>query len=567
MYVENGPVELLRRRAADSADRVALVDGVGNALTYGVWLDEALRSAAALRSMGLQPRGRAVLVFSNADILEYATTYVSVLILTATTCPVPGTYTAREVDSAVRNCRADLVLRPGWRSEASAAGARPPTVDAERGDFLAQILLTSGSTAVPKAVAATYANLARGLTGSYVPLPPTEERDLFVHALPIGGNAAQSMLLTCLTAPEETLVLPSFDSRRFVDALDGFQGDAGTLLIPAMAAALVTHCRQNGVETIGNLTNLGLTGGRSRPGLLGALAELCPNATITNFYTTTEAWPAGVSIEYDGKRPESVGRIRDGRVRVVSDEGRDCKPHEVGAVEFLVPGEERRTYLRSGDAGTADRPQVVTDDLGYLDDENYLYLTGRRTDVIETGGYKVSAAEVEDVVCALPYVADACVFGVPSASMGSVVVLAAVCDEPTEPARLRRDCRERLEPSKCPAVVFVMNELPLNHAGKPDKEALRRRAMARQEGPSSSHDAHDDPLAARLCRLWEEVLELERVESDDNFFLIGGDSLAVVGLLSRVEEDTGVEVGVLDFLENSTPRSLAGLLGAGSKLR
>lgn len=188
MSVENGPVELLRRRAAESADRVALVDGAGNTLPYGVWLEEALWSAAVLRGMGLQPRGRAVLAFSNADILEYATTYLSVLVLSATACPVPGTYTAREVENAVRNCRADLVLRPGWRSEMSNAGALPPELDAERDDFLAQILLTSGSTAAPKAVAATYANLARGLASSYVPVPPAGERDLFVHALPIGGT-------------------------------------------------------------------------------------------------------------------------------------------------------------------------------------------------------------------------------------------------------------------------------------------------------------------------------------------------------------------------------------------
>lgn len=369
------------------------------------------------------------------------------------------------------------------------------------------------------------------------------------------------MLLTCLTAPEETRVLPSFDTWRFIDTLGSFPGDAGTLLIPAMASALVAHCRRNGVETIGNLTNLGLTGGRSRPGLLAALAKLCPNATITNFYTTTEAWPAGVSIEYSGERPESVGRVRDGRVRVVSGEGRECGPYEVGTVEFLVPGEERRSYLRSGDADAAAGPQVATDDLGYLDDENYLYLTGRRTDVIETGGHKVSAAEVEDAVCDLPYVAEACVFGIPSVSMGSVVVLAAVCEESTGSARLHRDCRERLDPSKCPAVVLVVDEIPLTHAGKPDKDALRHMVMEGQKGAASSHDAHDEPLLERLCQLWTELLELERVEPDDSFFLIGGDSLAVVEMLSRVEEDTGIDVDVVDFLENQTPRSLACLLG------
>jgi long-chain acyl-CoA synthetase len=143
---------------------------------------------------------------------------------------------------------------------------------------------------------------------------------------------------------------------------------------------------------------------------------------------------------------------------------------DVGEVWVIAPHSERFEYWGDADkTRSAWRGGAFTvGDLGYLDDDGYLFLTGRRHDTIITGGVNVYPQEVEAVLCQHPAVAEALVFGVEHPEWGQEVHAAVVAEEnmPLDPELLRTWARERLAGYKCPRVLKVVKSLPRTATGK-----------------------------------------------------------------------------------------------------
>jgi HIP---CoA ligase len=123
-----------------------------------------------------------------------------------------------------------------------------------------------------------------------------------------------------------------------------------------------------------------------------------------------------------------------------------------------------------------------TRDAGYLDDDGYLYLTGRLKDMYITGGSNVYAAEVERVLAGHPGVAEAAVIGVPDDTLGEVglAFLIPAAGTGLDESDVLRHCREHLAAYKCPASLVIVGELPRNEPGKVVKKKLREQARATQ---------------------------------------------------------------------------------------
>jgi long-chain acyl-CoA synthetase len=143
-----------------------------------------------------------------------------------------------------------------------------------------------------------------------------------------------------------------------------------------------------------------------------------------------------------------------------------------GIIWCQVPEHARFTYWRdpAKTAATWDDDWFTVGDLGRLDDAGYLYLDGRRTDLIISGGVNVYPAEVERIVLELPGVTQAAAFGVPDDRWGQRVCLAVIGDVP--PSVIQAHCEARLAPAKRPKTVLVVAELPLTHSGKVDRLRL-----------------------------------------------------------------------------------------------
>jgi len=184
------------------------------------------------------------------------------------------------------------------------------------------------------------------------------------------------------------------------------------------------------------------------------------------------------------KHKGSVGRPVLGPVHILDEAGRERPRGQVGDVWSAAPSDvhyhndPRQTALARNDRGW-----TTLGDIGYLDDDGYLYLTDRKAFTIITGGSKVYPREVEDVLIAHPQVVDSAVFGVPDDDLGEIV-MAVVQPSSMEgagsdlEADLIRHCRERLAAFKCPHAIAFLPELPRHDTGKLYKRELRSRFSA-----------------------------------------------------------------------------------------
>ncbi|NJP26907.1 long-chain fatty acid--CoA ligase [Microbispora sp. SCL1-1] len=463
---------LLRERAAADPGRVAMtVHGAGS-LTFGEWEHRARGVARALRGRGIGRGDRVGLVFGNGDWLDYAVAFFGVLDAGAVAVPLSDRLAAADVDAMLAHCGATAVLRPGEvpYAEGAESGGDGGCGDLEPvgpGDP-AQILYTSGTTGRPKGVAATHANLAHGCGGRRRPF--THSRHL-AHAFPIGTNAGQWMLVNAVDAHPEVVTLPRFTPGRFAALIEHYR--AGTVfVVPAMAIEMLAA----GVQARHDLSSVLLLGSAAAPLPARVAGDLCaafPNATITNYYTSTEAAPAQTVMIYDPERPSSVGRpVSGGAVRIAAADGGALPPGTTGEVWMRSPAATRAYYGDEAATGEVFRGGWVRmGDLGYLDDDGYLYLVDRESDVIKSGAYKVSTIHVEEAVHRHPGVVEAAAFGVPHPTLGKAVAVAVVGTVAHE--ELRIFLKDLLAPHELPVRLITLDALPRNNGGKVDKRSLR----------------------------------------------------------------------------------------------
>jgi fatty-acyl-CoA synthase len=206
---------------------------------------------------------------------------------------------------------------------------------------------------------------------------------------------------------------------------------------------------------------------------------------LYEYYSATE----GIGITFiDSEqwlaRPGSVGRDGVlGIAHIVGEDGRDLPPGETGVIYFE---RDEMTFAYRGDPEKTaasrhpDHPNWATvGDLGYLDEDRFLYLTDRQSHMIISGGVNIYPREVEDVLTLHPAVYDVAVIGVPDEEMGERVLgVVQLADGVTWTPELERElvdhCRARLARFKCPTRIDAVDELPRTPTGKLLKHVLRR---------------------------------------------------------------------------------------------
>ncbi|MGE2734249.1 fatty-acid--CoA ligase FadD4 [Mycolicibacterium vaccae] len=213
---------------------------------------------------------------------------------------------------------------------------------------------------------------------------------------------------------------------------------------------------------------------------------------IDEYYGSSEG--AGISLiraEEWLEHPGSVGRPLLGRPHIVADDGTELPPGRIGDIYF--EGGYAFEYLNDAQKTAESRSSqgwVTVGDVGYVDENGYLYLTDRRHNVIISGGVNVYPQEIENVLISHPLVADVAVFGVPDDDLGQAVVAVvelvdgASADETASTALLSW-ARDRLARHKCPRTLAFETRLPRTDAGKLYKSALIRKHSAISARPTS----------------------------------------------------------------------------------
>ncbi len=565
--------ELLAVRAAEDPDALALaVDGYGE-LSFHDWQTQAVDVARGLVARGMRRGDRVGLIFEGTDWTAYAVAFCGVQQAGGVSVPLSPGRGADDLHDVLAQCQAVAVLRGrsvglpplprtvAWTAEPSEvaaeaeAGELPP---APRPDDLAQILFTSGTTGRPKGVGAPHANLTAGFVARAALRPLAHSRHA-VHAFPIGTNAGQTMLVNALVARPVVVAMARFDAARFGALVSQLR--AGTVfLVPAMAIDLL----RSGVLAETDLSCVRLVGCTAAPlpaAVAAQLAAALPQATVVNYYTSTEAAPAQTTMVFDPRRPSAVGRpAMTGDIAVRADDGTPAGPGQPGTVWLRSPSARHYVDVAAATAAVFAGGWVRMGDLGYLDADGYLHLVDRESDVIVTGAHKVSSLLVEEALHDHPGVVEAAVVPVGHAVLGATVGAVVVTRAPVDLAELRVHLAARLARHEVPAHLAVVGALPRNEGGKVRKAELAELLRPQAAAPGAM-SAAQTASEQRLAVIWRSVLRT--AAADDvaaDFFALGGDSLRAAQIATAAEQAWQVAVSVDDVFARPSVRALAAWL-------
>jgi acyl-CoA synthetase (AMP-forming)/AMP-acid ligase II len=290
------------------------------------------------------------------------------------------------------------------------------------------------------------------------------------------------MLINALDAAAAALTLPAFTPARFGRLIESER--VGTVFaVPTMAAQLLA-ARLHKRYDLSSVRLFGCTAAALPPAVALALGEAFPHATIVNYYTSTEAAPAQLTMIFDPARPASVGRPAEDRdLRIAARDGTPLPAGETGDVWLRSPADPR-FYLGGAEPdGVFSGRWVRMGDVGYLDDDGYLHLVDRDEDVIKSGAFKISTLKIEAALHEHPSISEAAVFGLPHPELGTQVAAAVVSAAAVSLRELRAFLESRLAAHELPARLLALDVLPKNALGKVLKRELRDRALTSARRP------------------------------------------------------------------------------------
>ncbi len=582
-----GPASIhavLRAHARSHAARAAICEPGRPALTYAglTALVEETRERLAERSVGAGDRV-AVRLDSAA-----ATAAACVAISTgAVAIPVAGDLAGPEIERFLGATGAASVVTDdddlAWQAEVlglgvqrvrrapgHAAGAfafdapvgpvtrAAPWGDA-RPDAVALVVATTGTSGAPKLVPVTARAILLTTAGAAASLELAPgDRCLNAVALHHIHGLVSGVYLP-LVAAGSTVVLDGFDPAGFVAAI-AERAPTWFSLSPAQHHAVLGALRQAPEAIAGHRLRFTRGGGAPMPTELALAVERAFGVPHIDSYGMSETLQISGSPVSD-RRLGSVGRSIAPDLAVLDDDGRGAGTYVTGRVAVRGPM-VARTYADGSPCAVTPEGWLLTGDLGWLDEDGFLYLAGRRTEWINRGGVKIAPGEIEEALMLHPDVAQAAAIAQPHPILGEDVV---ACVVPRPGARVSEHAllthlRGAVAASKAPRRVVCVASLPMSSSGKVDT-----RALAALVGPglawSQAVGGAPATAAERLVmRHVAEVLDTRAIDVDDDFFELGGTSLDVVRLIAPIAERLGERLHPLTFLEHPTVRGFAAAL-------
>ncbi|HEX3611479.1 MAG TPA: AMP-binding protein [Sporichthyaceae bacterium] len=485
--------------ADTAAGRPAVILHGGGQQTFAELDARSTRLARLLASAGLGPADTVALVLENR--LEWGEAVWAPLRSGMWVAPLNWHLGAAELEYLVRDSRASALITSAARvAEFGSVGDVPhvfvldepayeaalavQSSDRREGEILgARLLYSSGSTGRPKGIRQPLPNVhpadSPPRLGGLVERLELDAGAVFLNAAPCYHAAPFQFSLICSSIGATMVHLARFDAQTYLEAIATHRVTHAQVVPTMLVRLLRLPADVRAAYDLSSLRVL-VTSGAPCPQELKAAVAAWLGPVVHEYYGASEGYgQTHVSPTEAAQRPGTVGRAIGGQLHVTDDDGAELTPGQVGTVWFSGTAQ----FEYDGDAEKSresrnERGWTTVGDLGRLDAQGYLFLTGRRGHTIISGGVNIYPQEVEDALMVHPDVFDVAVVGVPDPEWGEAVhALVQLCVGiqvgPKTAAGLVEHVRERLARFKAPRTIDFVDDLPRLPSGKLNRPALR----------------------------------------------------------------------------------------------
>ena len=501
-----GLTQGLRRAAQVKKNAVAVTDPE-TSYSWGALIGRISRLASGLRGLGMKPGDRvAYLAHNDHRSLEL---FFAVLWAGGIMTPISIRLRADEINVQLSEVEPRvLVCGPEFAATAerlavpallpitgagdgkrgmpdyeSLIAASEPMEDCRRaGADIACIFFTGGTTGAPKGVMLSHDNIVANSI-NFIAHTAMDDDTVHLHCGPLYHVAAAVRFFSVTHACGRHVILPGFDAGLVLETISRERVTLATL-VPTMLQAVLER-QSTGCYDLGSLRHITYGAAPMPESLLKQALAALPGVDFIQSYGMTETSPIATMLGAAEHREPAGDRLRSaGRaallteVRIVDAGGNPLPPHQTGEIAVRGPNVMPGYWNRPEATAEAIRNGWMhTGDLGYMDEEGYLFVVDRLKDVIISGGENVYSQEVENTIMKLPQVSNCAVIGLPDEKWGErvhAVVVPQRGAEQLDEETVILFCKERLAGYKCPKSVSIRHTpLPLSGANKVLKPQLR----------------------------------------------------------------------------------------------
>jgi acyl-CoA synthetase (AMP-forming)/AMP-acid ligase II len=485
--------------------------------SYGELLSRVRRLAASMRQVGIGKGDVVAALQTNSD--TYLETYYASATLGAVFVPLNYRAKPPELEYAIATAKTKMIfvgdryadlfeaLRPklpsiasivayesgdsGWLRYEELLENQEEVEDADVEESDVSILMyTSGTTSLPKGVLLTHGDFTAYVTNT-TELADGSDRGTALVSVPFYHIAGTAQMMTTMWSGRRLVIRPQFEATEWLETVQR-EHVTHAMVVPTMLKQIVDHPDLEKYN-LSTLTNLSYGGAQMPlPVIRRAIERLPKTIGFVNAYGQTETTSTLTILGPDDHRLEgsreevekkvrrlaSIGKpLPDVEFRVVDDAGNALPAGEVGEIVIRTARMMKGYATESGAAmSLLEGGWLRTRDMGWVDEDGYIYLGGRKDDMIIRGGENIAPAEVEAVLQSHPGVDDVAVFGVPSEEWGQIVAAAVVLrrEGSLSAQDLAEFCKQRLASFKKPEKILFMPELPRNPLGKVLKKDLKQ---------------------------------------------------------------------------------------------
>ncbi|MFH1856862.1 MAG: AMP-binding protein [Candidatus Omnitrophota bacterium] len=493
----------LRKQSELTPDKTAIIfrDEI---ITFDTFTSMVNGLSNGLRKRGIEKGDKVAVYLPNTP--EYAIAYFAVFSLGACVVPLDVNLTTEEVKCILKHSETKLVISKSLKNlsfgdlkketpslkdiivfdadnETDGFSSFDKVLNENKNDFsqtlindndLAVLFYTSGTTGKPKAVMLNYKNLENACrTMAHIGVEK-HFGDIQICALPLSHIGGMIYLQITVEYGAGIILMERFIPVEFLKNIEKHKAN-WFHIVPAMFTALL-HLKEFEKYDLTSVTGVNIFGAPSHPSLIQRFGQYCPNSTLWHGWGMTETSAPNTAVSNENLK--SVGKTPPWfEVKIFDNNDNELPIGETGEIVcrgwpvmmgYYKEPEMTAEIMRGG--------WLHTGDLGTIDKEGFIYIRGRKKDMIITGGLNVYSPEVENVLMEHPKVKEAAIIGIPDELRGEIVKAVVVLKEgeQADGNEIKAFCRQKLIHFKVPVIVEFSDTLPKTRTGKVQKELLKK---------------------------------------------------------------------------------------------